>query len=115
MESLQVSRAYSLPVINCAVCMGNQRGQRSAYRSRQCRIRVGIVLVRRCFLLVGWKRRPGLVAKGGEKVAEKVVCNQCGAEYTDTESIEQTKKWAADGYAPCPNLDCPGELEVKQD
>lgn len=48
-------------------------------------------------------------------MTEKVVCNQCGAEYEDTESIEQVKRWNAedDGYAPCPNISCSGEMEVK--
>lgn len=46
---------------------------------------------------------------------EKVVCGQCGATYTDPESIELAKKWIADGYAPCPNISCRGQLELKQD
>lgn len=45
---------------------------------------------------------------------EKVVCNGCGAEYTDQYSIEMTKKWVEGGYAPCPNLSCRGQLEVKE-
>lgn len=48
-----------------------------------------------------------------ESIIEKVVCNRCGAEYSDEQSVEQVKKWLADGYSPCPNLSCPGELEVK--
>lgn len=48
-------------------------------------------------------------------MAEKVVCNRCGAEYSDSESIELVKKWTAEGYAPCPNLYCPGHLEVKKE
>ncbi|KKN37276.1 hypothetical protein LCGC14_0765140 [marine sediment metagenome] len=44
----------------------------------------------------------------------KAVCNQCGASYEDVESIEQARKGIADGYAPCPNLSCPGELEVNE-
>lgn len=47
-------------------------------------------------------------------MTEKAVCNKCGAEYTDAESIELAKKWTADGYAPCPNLGCRGQLEIKQ-
>ena len=44
---------------------------------------------------------------------EKVVCNTCGAPYDDKESVELVKKWLEDGYAPCPNISCPGQLEVK--
>lgn len=47
-------------------------------------------------------------------MAEVVVCNKCGAEYTDEESVKMAKKWIAEGYAPCPNLQCPGEFEVKE-
>ena len=43
---------------------------------------------------------------------EKVKCNKCGEEYTDKESVEQTKKWIKEGYAPCPNTSCPGQLVV---
>jgi len=41
-----------------------------------------------------------------------VRCNKCGATYNDTESIELVQKWTKEGYAPCPNLCCPGQLEV---
>ncbi|MBA7465840.1 hypothetical protein ES707_01012 [subsurface metagenome] len=41
-------------------------------------------------------------------------CNKCGATYTDIESIEMVRKWAAQGYAPCPNISCSGELEIKK-
>ncbi|GAH24403.1 unnamed protein product [marine sediment metagenome] len=44
----------------------------------------------------------------------KAICNQCGATYTDEESIDLAKKWIAQGYAPCPNLSCQGELEIKE-
>lgn len=47
-------------------------------------------------------------------MTEKAVCNKCGAEYIDKESIELVKKWTAGGYAPCPNLSCPGQLEIKE-
>ncbi len=43
----------------------------------------------------------------------RVICNKCGVVYEDQESIEQTKKWIEEGYAPCPNITCPGELEIK--
>lgn len=46
-------------------------------------------------------------------MGEVVKCNGCGATYDDPESIELTKKWIADGYAPCPNIGCSGEMEVK--
>ena len=42
-----------------------------------------------------------------------VKCNRCGATYTDKESIELAEKWIEEGYAPCPNLGCPGELILK--
>ena len=42
----------------------------------------------------------------------KAVCNQCGASYEDVESIELARKWIADGYAPCPNISCPGQLTI---
>lgn len=44
----------------------------------------------------------------------KVVCNKCGATYTNQESIEMVEKWVAEGYAPCPNIACQGELELKE-
>ena len=43
----------------------------------------------------------------------KVVCNKCGETYEDKESIELAKKWIKEGYAPCPNIACQGELELK--
>ncbi len=42
------------------------------------------------------------------------VCNKCGAVYDDEASIDLAKKWIRAGYAPCPNLACPGELELKE-
>lgn len=45
----------------------------------------------------------------------KVICNRCGVTYEDNESIEMVRKWSAEGYAPCPNLSCPGELEIKEE
>jgi len=42
----------------------------------------------------------------------KAVCDQCGTEYTDTESIELVRRWIADGYAPCPNISCPGQFRI---
>ena len=50
-----------------------------------------------------------------ESIMEKVVCNRCGEEYPDKESVDLAKEWIADGYAPCPNLSCPGELEVSRE
>ena len=43
---------------------------------------------------------------------EAVRCKKCGATYTDEESVELAKKWIGEGYAPCPNISCPGELEL---
>ncbi len=47
-------------------------------------------------------------------MAEVARCNRCEVTYDDPESIEQTRKWLAESepYAPCPNFDCPGELEI---
>jgi len=45
----------------------------------------------------------------------KVVCNKCGLAYEDRESIKLAKKWIEEGYAPCPNLTCQGELELRED
>jgi len=42
----------------------------------------------------------------------KAVCDQCGASYDDVESIELVRKWVAEGYAPCPNISCPGQLTI---
>ncbi len=47
-------------------------------------------------------------------MTEKAVCSKCGESYDDKGSIEQTKKWIEEGYAPCPNISCPGELEIKE-
>ena len=44
----------------------------------------------------------------------KAVCNQCGATYDDKESMEMAKKWLEDSYAPCPNISCRGQLELKE-
>ena len=43
---------------------------------------------------------------------DKVKCKGCKAEYSDKESVEQVKKWVEEGYAPCPSISCPGQLEV---
>lgn len=43
---------------------------------------------------------------------ERVVCNKCGATYTDPDSIQMVEEWLKrDGYAPCPNISCSGQLE----
>ncbi len=48
-------------------------------------------------------------------IRKKVVtCNKCGVVYTDRESIEMVEKWIAEGYAPCPNISCPGELKITE-
>jgi len=44
----------------------------------------------------------------------KVVCNKCGATYDDKESVEMVVEWAEEGYTPCPNISCPGQLEIKE-
>jgi len=46
-------------------------------------------------------------------MTEKVRCSRCDAEYTDQDSIQMVKKWLEDdGYAPCPNISCPGQLAI---
>lgn len=58
---------------------------------------------------------------------EKLVCDRCGAEYTDKESIKMAKQyqeqWSAlckkdgvepRGISPCPNIQCTGELQLKE-
>ena len=45
---------------------------------------------------------------------KEVVCDTCGAVYRDYESIELVEKWAADGYAPCPNIWCRGQLLIRE-
>lgn len=57
---------------------------------------------------------------------EKLVCDRCGQEYADAESVEAAKRQAeswkklcerdgakARGVAPCPNISCKGELVLK--
>jgi len=59
---------------------------------------------------------------------EKLVCNECGTEFTDEESIIMAKmgqeRWKAvckesgdepRGIAPCPIIKCPGELILKEE
>ncbi len=42
---------------------------------------------------------------------ETARCNKCGATYDDKESVELVKKWKSeDGYAPCPNFNCQGQM-----
>lgn len=44
-----------------------------------------------------------------------VVCNVCGRKYEDQESIDMTERWIREyGDAPCPIIQCPGQLEVKE-
>jgi len=65
------------------------------------------------------KRGEAPLMKGGEMeivgvgFEEKVVCNKCGATFKDKESIELVKKWTTEGYAPCPNLSCSGEMRLE--
>lgn len=48
----------------------------------------------------------------GISLRELAVCQKCGATYRDEESIQLVKKWEAEGYAPCPNIRCPGQMVV---
>jgi len=56
-------------------------------------------------------------------MAEKLVCDKCGATYTDDKSIQWAKSGFKDweerckedgttprGLGPCPKIHCPGEL-----
>jgi len=56
------------------------------------------------------------ILKGGENMPECVRCNKCDAVYTDQDCIDLVKKWLAapGGYAPCPDLSCRGQLELKE-
>ena len=47
-------------------------------------------------------------------MAEVAKCDKCGATYSDRESIELVKIWKSndDGYAPCPNIQCQGQMEI---
>ena len=45
-------------------------------------------------------------------MSEVVRCNKCGATYEDKESVELVKKWKTEGYAPCPNMSCSGQMGV---
>ncbi len=52
---------------------------------------------------------------------EYLKCNACGREYSDAASIETAKKMAAKNkslfgfpIAPCPNMECNGDLELKE-
>ena len=48
----------------------------------------------------------------GVKKMEKVRCDTCGREYSDTASVEMAKRWIEKGYAPCPIISCKGELKL---
>ena len=48
-------------------------------------------------------------------MAEVAVCDRCGEKYPDKESVDLAKKWIADGYAPCPNLYCTGQLVIREE
>ncbi len=54
--------------------------------------------------------------KSTEKEAQmkKTICNRCGVTYDDEDSVKMVEQWQESGYAPCPNLDCPGQLEIKE-
>ena len=46
-------------------------------------------------------------------MADKAECNKCGAVYEDKGSIDMVKKWIMEGYAPCPNIACKGEMKIE--
>ena len=50
-------------------------------------------------------------------MAKKAVCSICGVEYTDADSIEMVEKWRSegDGFAPCPNLLCSGQMRMTEE
>lgn len=43
-----------------------------------------------------------------------VKCSICGTEHYDEGSVVMVEKWltANDHYAPCPNLNCMGEMQI---
>lgn len=45
-------------------------------------------------------------------MSDAVVCKVCKGVYRDQESVVQAKKWIQEGYAPCPMINCSGELEL---
>lgn len=58
---------------------------------------------------------------------EKLVCDRCGVEYTDEESIIMAKRYQEEwekscrrdggeprGISPCPIISCTGELILKE-
>lgn len=44
-------------------------------------------------------------------------CDKCGCKYDDEESIRMVELWLAnpDKYAPCPNIGCRGQMQVKEE
>ena len=48
----------------------------------------------------------------GISIREIAKCKKCGQVYQDRDSVEMVKKMQADGYAPCPNMQCSGEMEI---
>lgn len=46
---------------------------------------------------------------------EFVKCDTCDLVYDDEESIKLVKQWLSndDKYAPCPNIGCKGQLQIK--
>lgn len=58
----------------------------------------------------------------------KLVCDKCGVEYTDEDSITMARRYQAQwessckrdgdeprGVCPCPNISCLGELILKEE
>lgn len=44
---------------------------------------------------------------------KKVVCDMCGIEHADEDSVKMVEQWLSeDGYAPCPNIGCPGQMKL---
>lgn len=48
---------------------------------------------------------------------EYVQCNVCHCTYDDEDSVGLVKDCLREPepYAPCPKIDCPGQMEVKED
>ncbi len=47
-------------------------------------------------------------------MAQKITCTKCDYSIEDAHKsdVDLVEKWVADGYAPCPIIQCQGELRV---